>query len=37
MRMIKPLAMAVGLFASTLALADTQLKVDNTQPGPVIY
>lgn len=36
MRFIKPLAAAIGLCASSLAFANTQLSVDTTKPGPVI-
>ncbi|HTF98280.1 MAG TPA: alpha-L-arabinofuranosidase C-terminal domain-containing protein [Cellvibrio sp.] len=36
MRFIKPLAAAVGLCASSLVFANTQLSVDTAKPGPVI-
>lgn len=36
MRFIKPLAAAIGLCASTLVFANTQMSVDTTKPGPVI-
>jgi alpha-N-arabinofuranosidase len=36
MRFIKPLAAAIGLCASTLVFANTQVSVDTTKPGPVI-
>lgn len=36
MRFIKPLAAVIGLCASSLAFASTQLSVDTTKPGPVI-
>ncbi len=36
MRFIKPLAAAIGLCASSLAFANTQLSVDTAKPGPVI-
>lgn len=36
MRFIKPLAAIIGLCASTLVFANTQMSVDTTKPGPVI-
>lgn len=36
MRFIKPLAAAIGLCASSLLFANTQVTVDTTKPGPII-
>lgn len=36
MRVIKPLIAALGLSLSFAALADTQVSIDTTKPGPVI-